>query len=95
MPGTKKEIKTFVFISFLVLPSGFEPKPSEPESDILSIRLWEHKCKNALHLHCRLYKVSKNLIKHCIFSLFSKILLNFAPIRVYCILMLETIVILY
>lgn len=28
---------------FLVLPSGFEPKPSEPESEILSIRLWEQK----------------------------------------------------
>lgn len=27
----------------LVLPSGFEPKPSEPESEILSIRLWEQK----------------------------------------------------
>lgn len=30
-------------LTVVVLPSGFEPKPSEPESEILSIRLWEQK----------------------------------------------------
>ena len=34
--------------NFFVTPSGFEPESPEPESDILSIELWDHlKRKNS------------------------------------------------
>ncbi len=41
---------TFRWLCFInVTPSGFEPKSSEPESEILSIELWGHRllvCKS-------------------------------------------------
>lgn len=34
---------------FLVFPWGVEPQSSEPESDILSIELWEHALQTEKH----------------------------------------------
>ncbi len=40
-PKTKKSITDYQTIDFLkVTPPGFEPRSKEPESSILSIKLW-------------------------------------------------------
>jgi hypothetical protein len=49
----------------IVIPSGLEPKSSEPESDILSIELWDLKPVAKLgfflyhtkYIRCRIFRI--------------------------------------